>query len=127
MTNLLFYLGVGAVIGMGAYIISCVLVSKFITWFGTVNSRLFDLQGAFAPRYFFIGATIGIICAGAMFVGPMKAGRMALAYDDLCLTLHRSSLADVIGDDYADGITGQYLDSSFEANCRYWRQSEGPR
>jgi len=125
MIYLLIHLVIGAVVGVGAYAIACLIVNRAITHFGSIRTEAFDLQGALQPRYFAVGALVGVLCYGAVYVGPLKAGGYQRAYNDLCLTLHPQSLTEVIGDNYADDITGQYLDTSFDDNCRWASYPDG--
>lgn len=113
MSSFLTQAAISAVIGAGCY---C-LVSPLFSWWqeryrGIKTARILAL------REVAIAAVVGFAAFLAFYVGPMRAGGLTRAYDDLCLTLKPESLTDALGEDYNESAAGQYFTSAYLANCR---------
>ena len=111
--QLLIQIATGAVVGAFAY---C-FINPLIGWWleryrGIKTARILAL------REVGIAAVVGIAAYSAFYIGPMRAGALTKAYDDLCITLKPESLSDALGADYRDSAAGQYFDSAYSANCR---------
>ncbi|MGI9414920.1 MAG: hypothetical protein ACR2PM_14690 [Hyphomicrobiales bacterium] len=117
MSTYLTQAALSALVGAGCY---C-LVSPLVSWW-LERYRGIKTQSVLSVRQVVIAAVVGIAVYSAYYVGPMKAGTLARAYDDLCITLEPESLRDAIGSDYAGTAAGQYLDSAYTANCLLQKQ-----
>ena len=113
MSSFLSQAAISAVVGAGCY---C-LVSPLFGWW-LERYRGIKTARVLALREVAIAAIVGIAAYSAFYVGPMRAGALTRAYDDLCVTLEPESLRDALGADYGDSAAGQYFDSAYTANCQ---------
>ena len=113
MSSFLTQAAISAVVGAGCY---C-LVSPLISWW-LERYRGIKTARVLAVREIVIAAVVGIAAYSAFYIGPMRAGALTKAYDDLCVTLKPESLSDALGADYRDSAAGQYFDSAYSANCQ---------
>ena len=113
MSSFLTQAAISAVVGAGCY---C-LVSPLFSWW-LERYRGIKTARILAIREVVIAAVVGFAAFFAFYVGPMRAGGLTRAYDDLCITLKPESLKDALGDDYGDSAAGQYFNSAYIANCQ---------
>lgn len=110
--QLLIQIGMGAAVGAFAY---C-FINPLIGWW-LERYRGIKTARAIVPRELVVAALIGIAAFMASFMGPLKSGGLLHAYNDLCITLAPDALSGVLGDDYAQTDTGQYLEGAHRDNC----------
>lgn len=110
---LLKTLGLGAVIGLMAFL----LVKPLIGWWLEKYRGITTPRPVFSVRELVAAALIGVVTYTASFMGPLKSGGLERAYNDLCTTISRDSLASVMGEDYGETDTGLYLNGAFQDNC----------